>query len=189
MKEIKSTINNSTNESIKEVFKTSNIILSQRQPNNLLKIFSSAKFSEKPTTRPKILPCNNSRCNLCPNYIQYETEFQLSNGKVWTIKDNMSCNSKNVIYFLTCNQCNGNTTYIGKTNNIRLRTNQHISTCRTGKGTDKFDLHVFHCKDKPPKEPFFKLYLLMHLTTNDALLTYEKHFHDNSYDTLNAPNS
>ena len=107
--------------------------------------------------------------------------------KKWLIRDNMSCSSKNVIYFLTCNQCDGYTTYIGKTNNLRFRTNQHISSCRTGRGTDKFDQHVYDCANNHPKEPFFKLFLMMKLSTEDALLTFEKNFHDKRYDTLNAP--
>ena len=97
----------------------------------------------------------------------------------------MSCKSKNVIYFLTCISCNGRVSYIGKTNNIRNRTNQHISTCRTGNGSDQFDQHVHRCKAPDMKEPYFKLFLMIQLKNEQSLLTYESHFHRLGYDTLN----
>ena len=187
IREAKNMINNINQDNIKNAFENTEIILSQRQPNNLLSILTKAKFSEKKSETPTISKCNDVRCRICSHYIQFTTEFNLANGKKWITRKSMSCNAKNVIYYLTCNQCEGKTTYIGKTNNLRLRTNQHISTCRTGRGSDKFDLHVFNCNNTPPQEPYFKLFLMMHLATDDALLTYEKHFHNRYYDTLNVP--
>ena len=188
IKETKTFLQNTQDQQLRNVFSDTNIILSQRQPNNLLKILSKAKFSSKTTPEHAIKKCNDIRCNICcKNYLQCTTEFNLSNGKVWNTRtSNLTCNAKNVIYYLKCNQCDDQT-YIGKTNNLRLRTNQHISTCRTGRGTDKFDAHVFNCKNTPPREPYFKLFIMMQLPTDDALLTYEKHFHRKHYDTLNSP--
>ncbi len=97
----------------------------------------------------------------------------------------MSCQSKNVIYFLKCNRCDGKVSYIGKTNNLRFRTNQHISTCRTGIGSDKFDQHVHMCKGKQLAAPYFKLYLLLKLKEEKMLLSYESHFHKLGFDTMN----
>ena len=174
---------------LKSKFKNTKIILSQRQPRNLLNQLCNAKFTSNIATNTAVITnCNDKRCNICKYYLQHTTEFTLSNGNLWEVKRNMSCNSKNVIYYLSCNQCNNSTTYIGKTNNLRLRTNQHISTCRTGRGSDKFDQHVFNCGNSAPVQPYFKLYLMLELKNEDALLTYEKHFHNKRYDTMNAPN-
>lgn len=181
-------LDNTSNNDLKEIFSDTKVILSQRQPKNILSILSNAKYEQnRETSVATINKCTDPRCKICSSYLQFTTEFQLSNGKTWHTKSTLSCNSKNVIYYLTCNQCQANTTYIGKTNNIRLRTNQHISSCRTGNGTDKFDAHVYNCQGTPPKEPYFKLFLMMKLQSDSALLTYEKHFHSKNYDTLNTP--
>ena len=177
------------NDDLRPAFEKCNIILSNRQPKNLLKILSKAKFTSEPHEAGNdvlISKCNDSRCNICKMYMQFVNSFILSNGQTWTIKCRMNCNSKNVIYFLLCNRCE-EVTYIGKTNNIRNRTNQHISTCRTGEGSDKFDQHVYHCKGTKQmhSEPYFKLYPMLKLDDVSALLTYESHFHKLQYDTMN----
>ena len=118
-------------------------------------------------------------------YLQSQPSFTLSSGKVWHVKSNITCSSKNVIYYLKCNRCDGKDTYIGKTNNLRLRTNQHISTCRTGNGSNIFDQHVHHCKNEDLEKPFLKLHPLLALKDEHCLLSYESHFHSLGYDTLN----
>jgi len=46
------------------------------------------------------------RCNLCNlDYIQECSSFTTANKKVWNIKCNISCQSENVLYYLTCNSC------------------------------------------------------------------------------------
>ena len=51
----------------------------------------------------------------------------------------MKCQNKNVIYFLKCSSGNYSTTYIGKTVDLRSRMNNHITSCRLGGLTEKFD--------------------------------------------------
>ena len=173
-------------ESLKEIFNDCRFFIAKRQPKNLLRILSPSQFSSttNSTIEPTITKCKDKRCKICLQYLQTTTKFKLASGKEWSVKCNMSCNSKNVIYFLKCNKCN-TTSYIGKTNNLRKRTNQHISTCRTGNGTDKFDQHVYHCNKESSNEPYFKLYLMIELKDPNLLLTYESHFHQLKYDTLN----
>ena len=150
-------------------------------------ITSSAKFSTKSLAKNTqlIKKCNDKRCKICLSYLQFTNSFQTASGKIWEIRNEMSCRSKNLIYFLTCNQCEGKVSYIGKTNNLRLRANQHISLCRTGNGSGKFDLHVHQCLYSEPMEPYFKLYLFMELGSEASLLTYESPFHKLHYDILN----
>ena len=84
--------------------------------------------------------------------------------------------------------CNGEVTYTGKTKTkLRQRTNNHISCCRSGKGTNIFDAHVFNCgtKNKSLEPPYFQLYAFMLLSTEEKLLVYEKHLHRKGYDTMN----
>ncbi|XP_065660058.1 uncharacterized protein LOC136083998 [Hydra vulgaris] len=129
---------------LKSIFENTSIVLSQRQPKNILRHISTSSFNKKPVFNNdecKVLKCISKRCKLFSMYFQFVNHFTTSSGKVWYIKTSISCNSKNTIYFLSCNGCDGKTTYIGKTNNIRLGTYLHIYTCRTGFGSDKFDLN------------------------------------------------
>lgn len=186
-----SLLKNTTNNTLREIFTNRQVILSQRQPKSLLKhlstaIFKDAKLNDQEEQKPLISKCTDKRCKLCALYLQTDESFILANKKTWFVKRRMSCQSKNVIYYLTCNRCNGIETYIGKTNNLRFRTNQHISTCRTGNGSDKFDQHVNKCNESMDLvEPFFKLYLLLELKDEKNLLTYESHFHKLGFDTMN----
>ena len=65
--------------------------------------------------------------------------------------------------------------------------NCHISEIRTGNTSDLFDKHVIKCKEEHhvTKEPYFKIYALITLPNENLLLTYESHFHNLNYDTMN----
>ena len=80
------------------------------------------------------------------------------------------------------------TSYTGRTNNLRLRTNNHIDCCRHGKGTDLFDIHVYNCgiKNGNLKEPFFKLYVFMTVNYESKLVLYERMLHKRKLDTMNS---
>ena len=81
------------------------------------------------------------------------------NGFEWNIQHHINCSSKNVLYFLRCIPCNFKVTYTGKTNNFRSKMNNHISACRHGNSTDRFDNHVFECKrlTNYGNEPYFQI--------------------------------
>ena len=107
----------------------------------------------------------------------------MSNNQEWIIKCKITCNSTNVIYYLKCNNCD--TTYIGKTNNLRLRMNNHISSCNSGMSDNIFDNHVFNCLVPDKIEPLFKVYAMIRLNNGNKLLQYEHYFHQKGYDTMN----
>ena len=58
MKKIKRKIKNAQSDYIKGVFQESNIFLSQRQPKNLVRLFS---ISRNPSLPKGIFKCNNKR--------------------------------------------------------------------------------------------------------------------------------
>ena len=99
----------------------------------------------------------------------------------------MKCQSKNVIYFLKCSSDNYSTTYIGKTVDLRSRMNNHITSCRLGGLTQKFDSHVFYCMQNQKQELFFHILMFMKLNDEQNLLFYEKLLQNRGYDTLNKP--
>ena len=80
---------------------------------------------------------------------------------------------------LSCNACNGNTRYNGKTVIFRHRMNNHITASRHGIFTDKFSNNIFKCSNKndhASKEPYFKFMSLWQsiMKINIMNLTYIK---------------
>ena len=184
---------------LKNVLENVKVVAAYRQPNNLGKLLTRAKFSNQMPMQQSISPriksppglfasCTDPRCNLCKlGYIQPCTSFKCANGKIWEIRAHITCNSQNVLYYYECNMCNKET-YIGKTwQKLRGRTNDHITKCRKGTGNNMFDRHVHQCglKNNCLKAPFFKIYAFMVLSSRKKLITYENYLHSNGYDTLN----
>ena len=133
--------------------------------------------------------CKDSRCNLCASYIQQCSSFRTSSGYNWRIKCHINCHSINVSYFLSCNSCDGNTTYTERTVNFRHRMNNYITTCHYRKSTNKFDKHVLHCSNKNKhvaKEPLFKVSAFTAVNNENKLLCYEHYLHKMGFDTMNC---
>ena len=183
-------LNNCRNERIKNIFGETKVTLALKQPPNILRLLTSASFTSK--NEKNVLPnglykCNDVRCLLCKFYIQECNFFRTSNNVEWEIREHITCNSKCTLYFLKCRICNLATTYTGKTNTFRLRMNNHISDSRTGNSTDRFDIHVYNCRQKYnyPKEPFFQIYAFMTVPNERMLIPYEKYLHSKGFDTMN----
>ena len=190
---IDNALKNTNSERINKVFDGCSTMIAYKQPPNLLRQLTKASFATPSTIiEPKpngLYRCNRRNCKLCQLYIQECTSFVCSNGKTWEIRSHITCHS---IYYLKCVWCDDDVeieTYTGKTNDFRLRMNNHISSCKTGHGTDKFDRHVFDCRQKHPnsREPWFQVYAFFTVKDQDLLPAYEKHLHRLGLDTLNRP--
>ena len=106
--------------------------------------------------------CKKSRCNFSGLHIQECSSFITLDGYNSKIRCHINCHSINVLYFLSCNSCDGGSIYTGKTVNFRQRMNNHITTCHYGTSTNTFDM-FYKCsseKGHVVKEPFFKVYAL-----------------------------
>ena len=183
-------INSSKNKRIQEAFRNTEFIHSHRQPPNLLQLLTNSRFittDSRPHRKPSgIFHCTHGGCKICKLYLQECKSFVTSNGSTWDVKCFANCNSKNVLYFLVCNFCNFES-YTGKTDDFRPRTNDHITKCRLGKSTNKFDIHVFNCSlNKERQEPYFKAYIFMVLKDYNKLLNLERQLHLAGHDTLNC---
>ena len=179
MKTIQSLLNSFTHNETKRKFENSKTVLALKQPPNIKSLLTNSKFSSQSKTSNKAIPgihlCNNSRCKLCKSYLQPVNSFTTANNTIWNIRSHITCHSKNIVYFLSCNLCEGNTNYIGQTTNLRNRMNNHISESRTEISSCIFPRHVFECgnRNKNLKEPFFKVYAFMALKSPHLLTTYE----------------
>ena len=169
-------------------FKGVKFISALRQPPNLLRKLSNAGFiCNDKNSNNGLYKCSDNRCKICSLYVQACNSFVVANGDTWEIKCHLHCNSLNIIYHLLCNGCNYES-YTGKTDDTRERTNNHITGCRHGSGSNKFDNHVFNCfrtLQKPHVEPFFKFYAYLKLKDYHKLRSYESMFHARGYDTVN----
>ena len=200
--QINNLLKNTKSERLNEIFADCSTMLAHKQPDNLLRLITKAAFN---TSNPsKTNEATNGlhksvhppwiTCKLCELYIQECTSFRCSNGKVWEIKSRIDCHSENVLYYLKCLWCpdpEDPETYTGKTNVIRDRMNNHISSCRNGNSTDIFDKHVYACRKRHgPKgdiEPFFHIYAFYTIKNVDALETHERNLHKQGLDTMNRP--
>ena len=193
---VRNLISSNKSHTLKDILKNINVVVGFKQPANLKNILTRAKFEthqnndERHPITPGIFKKCDSRCNLChKDYLQECSSFKTSNGIIWEIKSNINCNSTNVIYYLKCNMCKGMVTYTGKTKtSLRIRTNNHISSCRNGTGSNIFDMHVYECgtRNKCLKPPYFQLLAFMKLSTEEKLLIYEKYLHRKCFDTMNC---
>ena len=177
MNSIRTLVSNKKSAQMQEVFNDVKIVVAYKQPKNIKRLLTKTKFSDSETNTNKfILPgtfasCKDIRCNLCCNgYIQECSSFKAANGIIWNIKCNINCNSTTVLYYLKYKMCNGRVTYTGKTKTeLRLRTNNHISCCRSGKGRNIFDNHVYECgtKNNCLKLLYFEVYAFMKVSTEE----------------------
>ena len=185
----KSLITQSKDERVIQAFKDVHFINSLRQPPNLLRKLCNSQFiSNNTSAKNGLFKCKHQGCKICKLYLQECESFETANGVKWKLKCYIDCNSSNVLYYLMCNACK-EVTYTGKTDSIRLRTNNHITGCRHGNSSNKFDQHVYNCSKNLPSaiiEPFFKLYAFLKLSDYHKLRSYENLFHARNYDTLNA---
>ena len=192
LQNVSNLLKNVNDKKLKTVFAKSKPVIALKQPKNLLSTLTKAKFEThhiRPQPRnPGISLCSNKRCKLCKQYLQPVTSFTTANYSTWEIKSSITCQSKNVVYFLSCNMCNNEMSYIGQTKNLRNRMNNHISESRTGISTCSFPKHVHECgkRHNKLKEPFFKIFVFFALNDPSALLYHEEKLFKEGHALLNS---
>ncbi|KAK3102914.1 hypothetical protein FSP39_014923 [Pinctada imbricata] len=106
-------------ERLREIIPETKFINSRRQPQNLKRILSKAKFTSVTNTEHTVQTCGDTRCGICSkdnyNYLETGTTKTFKNGLSFRVNADMNCKSKNLIYCITCPSCNEN--YIGQTGN------------------------------------------------------------------------
>ena len=157
-------------------------------PPNILKQITNARFITNDRKKENgIFHCSHSGCKICRLYLKKCKSFETRRGK-WDVKCYVDCNSKNAIYYQVCNFCR-KVSNTGLTDDLRDRTNDHITGSRYGKTSNKFDQHNFRCPKEqniPPTEPFFDLYVFMVVNDYSKLRSHERKLHLDNHDTINA---
>lgn len=99
-------------------------------------------------------PCGKSRCKTCP-HVTTTSEFQsFSTKQKFEIKQNLNCESHNIIYLITCTKCG--IQYVGKTEtSLAIRFSRHKNTIIGNKDKpvaihfNQPDHSLDHCKIIP----------------------------------------
>ena len=162
---------------IKELLEKHSILNSKRQPKNLKKLLTSAKFkNDKKEIETK--KCNRGNCCLCTNNEFLEaSEINFNNGKNFKIYSPMSCSSKNIIYVIICNNCQ--LEYIGETGDtLRHRFNVHRNQIKNEEIRKLLvSKHIYQCaKNKTPNYKVVPIYKFNDNTTETERRIKEQYF-------------
>lgn len=172
---------------LNHVFKETEFINSKRQGPSLKRILTRAKFTDDQYSGndgPMITKCNKVRCKLCDNIDVCSKTFFPETNKTFQIKTKMNCDSKFVIYHLTCMKCKAS--YIGETQDLRGRTNTHRSHSNNPPDNCLYvSQHIYQCaQDLDVKfkiTPFYKL----HNQNREFRLLKESYFINKYQPSLN----
>ena len=122
-------------------------LIAFRRPKNLGNLLVRAKISTNTAAADKPLSCGpcllkgpkrGPKCELCP-LIPVQTHVTSTATKKTSrlkLKSPADCDSKFVVYLITCTVCRERNQYVGQTNSFRNRMNNHKSNIRTGKNND-----------------------------------------------------
>ena len=139
----------------------SNIIISYTKPKNLKDILCSSDIRKKTPIRNILPRCRRLwKCTHCPRLNKNKKIVSTSTGRKYNVLTKVTCNSKNLIYCIECNECS--LQYVGQTKNeIRLRINQHLSNIRTKVDTPIARHFAIHGLGN------FKVFILQLMRDND----------------------
>ena len=102
------------------------LIKSKRQPNNLKRLLTKAKFNHD--SNHEVKRCNRPNCGLCIHLLE-SNSFEFKCGKRFFVHESMTCEVKNVVYVMKCRGCGDE--YIGETGNfLRRRVTVHNQQIR-----------------------------------------------------------
>ena len=107
---------------LKQCFQNKTVQLTTRQPKNLRKIITKAKFEENPLG---FFPCKDCIYHRCGYFKPYKSfQFKAKDkSMMWHYKRYFNCDSKNVIYILLCNTYEW--FYLGQTTNLKHKIRKH----------------------------------------------------------------
>ena len=106
-------------------------MMAYRRPKNLQDHLVRAKLCPRTRSGTKgTTKCTDQRCEVCTYTNSSDTFVSSVTKKIYSINYSLGCNSKNVIYLITCKKCG--LQYVGSTSTkFRMRFNNHKSRVTT----------------------------------------------------------
>ena len=127
---------------IKKILDTTKIIKSQRQPQNMKRILTSSTFGKN--TTQGVTKCKNKRCKICDIIIEGKSYTFKNPETKFKINNNLSCNSKNAVFVIECNECKE--IYIGSKQALNTRTSLHKSNIKIEENIKlNVSKHLYQC--------------------------------------------
>ena len=122
-------------------------LVALKRTNNLgnILIKTKSKNENVPSSSVNLPPgtnfCGSSRCQICQFHLLTGPKIKSTTTSVtFHIRDHIDCNSKNIIYVITCSLCNAQ--YTGQTcNSLRTRFNNHKSAIRRTNTSESVSSH------------------------------------------------
>ena len=145
---------------MKRIMDDVTVVPSKRQPPNLKALLTKSNYSTTEKTGG-VKKCGKN-CATCPYLMEGEV-IQMENQLVFHIQENLTCQSRNVIYVMFCSGCDA--TYIGETGqSFNKRMNSHRSSINRAENRRlQVSNHIFHCPGTQNLDikfktcPFFKM--------------------------------
>ena len=120
-----------SDEVLKKVFPNKKFSVIYKRNKNLKEMVAPSLYP-KPSIKSNrtIVSCNKS--DICKNFLITDSKFRCTvTGKTYFIKGNLSCDSWNVTYLITCSNCREQ--YVGSAINFKQRFRIHKSDIKTTK--------------------------------------------------------
>lgn len=143
----------------RKMINSTTLINSRRQPPNLKKLLTKAKFD---TSNPAVNKCSDNRCGTCPLLITGETFLFKGSTQPFRVKHSMNCGTENLLYVIQCQGCMEN--YIGQTSDtLRTRMRVHKQQINTPEYRKiAVSKHIAECaRDKDIRFKVFPFYKIM----------------------------
>ena len=125
-----------SNSQLQETFPNNSIFPAYRRGKNLKEILAPSKFKTH-SNNESLHGCTkcNKRCDLCKNYFAESCSFKSSaTSRYSSIKQNVTCTTRNAIYLATCIKCDKQ--YVGSTKTeFKVRFRNHKSDMKNNKKT------------------------------------------------------
>ena len=158
----------------KEAFENYKLIRSYRQPPNLKRLLSKARYSAEEDSFTTST-CKDPRCKCCQHLI-IASEYKFKNQTdYFKIKSNFNCDSHNLIYVVICPTCNEE--YIGETGEGKSKLRDRVRTYRQHirqpeLAVLKVENHLRECGNEN-----FKIFPFFQLKDNNKKLREQYEFH------------
>ena len=135
---------------LQEIFPRKSVTTVYRRQKNLKEMLAPSSYPKSVNWQVNIItPCNS--CDICKHHLVAEKKFTSKvTGKTYFIKGDLSCNSKNVIYLITCDKCKDE--YIGSAVDFKPRFRVQKSDIKTKKercGTSRHFNEKCLCSTSP----------------------------------------
>ena len=179
---------------LKEIFPRKSITTVYRRQKNLKEMLAPSSYPKSVNSQVNIItPCNS--CDIWKHCLVAQRKFTSKvTGKTYFIKGDLSCNSKNVIYLITCDKCKDE--YIGSAKDFKLRFRVHKSDIKTKKercGTSRHFNEKCLCSTSP--FGYVKVQIIEQVYSEDpsnieeVLLYRERYWQSQLFTILHGMNS